>query len=248
MYPSSCSTITSIHNPLVKKWQKLLASKGRKQSGLCLVETEHLVHEASLAKALQTQLITPNYQGKRYCDNVIEISPEIAKKLSQTVSTSTVFGIVEIPQWYMSGTRFLYLDDVSDPGNVGTLIRSALSFGYDGLLVSEHCVDLYNDKVIRSSQGAIFALPNQVMSLDELMTFVKQHQLSLVVSDVENGQNAENIQTDRLVCVLGNEARGVSAEFRKQADQVVKIQTVAFESLNVAIAGSILMYLSRKTK
>ena len=124
---------------------------------------------------------------------------------------------------------FLYLDEINDPGNMGTLIRTALAFDYDQVVLSENCVSIYNEKVIAASKGAIFAIP---VLKGNLKDYKETHQI--IVSELS--KNAE-----KFVLVLGNEAHGVSAKTSKLADVQVIIPIKNIDSLNVSVAGGILM-------
>lgn len=140
------------------------------------------------------------------------------------------------------GKQVLVLNRVQDPGNVGTLLRSALAFGYHDVLLSKGCVDVYNDKVLRSSLGALISL-NVVENLsnEEILHLLKGYHL--YVSTLEEAQNHREVFGESpFAIVLGSEAFGVDSEFLNQATKKVKIpMQSSMESLNVAIAGSILM-------
>ncbi|HZJ87337.1 MAG TPA: TrmH family RNA methyltransferase, partial [Erysipelothrix sp.] len=150
--------ITSVQNQTIKDLVKLQHKKHRDEKNQLLIEGDHLIEEATRANLLIETYGLEN-------EDVI-ISDNVAKKLSQTKSGSKRFALIHKPkQTLVEGARFLVLDKVQDPGNVGTCIRSAYSFGYDGVILSFDSADEFNDKSIRASQGAIFHIPTIRMDL-----------------------------------------------------------------------------------
>jgi TrmH family RNA methyltransferase len=141
----------------------------------------------------------------------------------------------------------LYLDDVRDPGNVGTLLRTALAFGFHDVVLSRSSAEAYASKVLLASQGAIFSLnlKESEQTPEEDIRDLKARGYRVVVTDLKAALPPEEIKTldAPLALVLGNEARGVDPEVVALADQAVRIPMSGIDSLNVAIAGGILMYL-----
>lgn len=233
--------INTHNDPFIKELMKLSKKKYRDESDILLVEGAHLVQEAKDANLLKK---TIGLQGTD-----IIISPSVAAKLSQTKSGSSVFGVVNKPIYHIgAGSRFMVLDCVQDPGNVGTLIRSAYSFGFDAVVVSDDSADIYSDKVIRASQGSIFHMPvvqgDVVEWIDRLRAMG-----NVIVSTHVDTKNAtlSNINRDRkLAIVMGSEGRGVSEAVLSMSDETLHIETSNFESLNVGVAGSIIAYSLRK--
>ena len=147
--------ITSAQNSRIKAYAKLHTRKEREHTGLFLIEGEHLLEEAEKENMVETVLTdTPDqYQLK----NMIEVTPEIMKKLSSNVSAIHLIGVCHKKQMKIEAPhRLLLLDDIQDPGNFGTLIRTAVSFGFDGVVCSRDTVDLYNEKTIRSTQNKYY--------------------------------------------------------------------------------------------
>ena len=137
------------------------------------------------------------------------------------------------------------LDTLQDPGNVGTLIRSALAFNYDKIYVSESTVDVYNEKVIRASQGAIFKINVVKKELSEIYRILKNNEFEILVTSLTNNSIylEEMEKKEKFAIVLGNEGNGVSEVSLKNATSIVKIRmSDKIDSLNVAVAGSIIMY------
>ena len=134
--------------------------------------------------------------------------------------------------------KVVYLDKVSDPGNVGTIIRTALAFSYDAIIFSEGSCDPYNEKVVAASKGALFVMP---LLKGEIEEFKKDHEI-IVSALSDKAVDINNLETPKsFILVVGNEANGVSSEVMKQASIVTKINIANIDSLNVAVATGILM-------
>ena len=153
---------------------------------------------------------------------------------------------------YVQGlSKVLVLDNLQDPGNVGTLLRSALAFNYNQVFISDASVDLYNDKVIRASQGAIFKINIKRDSLENIYHFLKDERFKIYVTALNNNSVylEEVKQSKKMALVLGNEGNGVSEISKKNADEIVKIHMSSkIDSLNVSVAGSIAMYYIKGEK
>ena len=143
----------------------------------------------------------------------------------------------------MMKKRYLILDDLQDPGNIGTLIRSALAFGIDQVILSKNCVDLYNDKLLRAMQGANFHISCIYGDLTEIIEKLQANGVVVVGSALENGQDISLIEkTEKMAFIVGNEGNGMNQNILDKCDYIGYIPIQTIESLNVAIAGSILMY------
>ncbi|AMC93009.1 hypothetical protein AOC36_03125 [Erysipelothrix larvae] len=234
--------IDSPKNEWIKHLAQLNQKKHRDASDFILVEGAHLIEEARNAKILEQVLST-----HEPCD--VLISDRVSEKLSLTHSGSTQFGIVRKPSNDLSkdATRIMILDGVQDPGNVGTIIRSAYSFGFDGCLLTPDCADELNDKTIRSSQGAVFHLPIHRLTSKEIFEYLSSHQMTLAVTDVVKAQPLSAVKdVDKIAVVIGSEGKGVSEPFKQNAHCAIKIETSRFESLNAAVAAGIIAYTLRK--
>ncbi len=229
------SVITSRQNPKIKALVAL--KKGR--DPLLLIEGRNLINmalEANLVKELFG--ITPFESTLP----TTLISREVALKLSDKESTDGFFALISRPQLEIDFAKHLvYLDNINDPGNLGTIMRTALAFGFGGLLVSPHTVNLYNPKVLSGGQGAHFLLPTREYTLEALAE-LKKEGYNIIVSTLENASDLSGLPSGKSVLVLGNEARGVSDEVSKVATHFVKIPMQNIDSLNVAIAGAVIMY------
>ena len=165
----------------------------------------------------------------------------IIKKLSNSVNPEGVIAVCQTLEKIKPSKmeKVVYLDNISDPGNMGTLIRTALAFNYDAIIVSKDSVDIYNSKVVAASKGAIFLLPILIGDLKDY------HKDKVVITSTLNNESVplSEVKNDKpFILVLGNEAHGVREEIVKQSDILVKIPMDNIDSLNVSIAGGILMY------
>ena len=241
--------ITSVNNPLIKEIALLKNKRNRLITRKFIVEGYHLVEEAYNNGLLLQILSTEdkiNYSGI----DIIKTTDMVIKKLSSTIEPQGIIGIVQMPTFRKKEyKKYLVLDDVADPGNLGTIIRSSLALGIDALIVSPDTVDEYNDKVLRATQGAIFKLPIFRENLTNSLESLKQNNIPILVTSLKNASDLASLdRMDKFALVLGNEARGVKEEYVKQADKVIKITMHNnVESLNVAMsAGMIAYYLMNK--
>jgi TrmH family RNA methyltransferase len=235
--------IESLSNPFVVQLYKLHEKKYRDASSLFLVEGEHLVSEAQKAKLLNAVLITNENEQFAEVENYL-VTTLIMNKLSQTKSPPTIIGVCKYfsePQ--IKGSRFLLLDNLQDPGNIGTLVRSALGFCVDLVVLNSQSVDIYNDKLIRSTQGALFHIPIVKANLLEIVLQLKKQGITVINTNMMQGMNLYEYQpSKKWALILGNEGQGVQADLMALADGHVYIpMQEKLESLNVAVAGSIIL-------
>lgn len=237
--------IVSLSNPKVKQWMKYHKKKYRDKDRCFLVEGEHLIEEAKQAKILKTLLVREGFHYE--FDEVYELSNEIMDRLCVSTSKENVIGVCDMLNLEVKAyDRILLLDDVQDPGNMGTLIRSAYSFGFDAVYVSKQSVDLYNEKVIRSTQGAMFHIPVICESLENLIPKLRK-MMPVYATSLRNATSLSKIKvSSKVAIVLGNEGNGVKNTIIDLCDASIMIEMSAFESLNVAVAGGICMYYFRK--
>lgn len=227
--------ITSRQNPKIKELFEIKKDPGV----LVFIEGQHLIE-----MAYRAHLVVELFGYRSLFDDfeTTIITKEIAQKLTDKVTTDGFFALVHRPQLEIDTTKpLLGLENINDPGNLGTLMRSALAFDFGGILLSENAVNLYNPKVLSAAQGAHFFLPTKVISFTKLQTY-RQLGYELVVTTLQEAKVIEDIPAKKMLLLLGNEARGVSKHLVGVADHLVKIPMHHIDSLNVAIAGSILMY------
>lgn len=234
--------ITSTNNNTIKTLIKLKQKKYRNQFGYYLIEGEHLVNEALKANQVECIITTKPLKSDL---EVIEVSEEVMAKLAFTKSPSNIMAKCKIDSnnELMMKKRYLILDDLQDPGNIGTLIRSALAFGIDQVILSKNCVDLYNDKLLRAMQGANFHISCIYGDLTEIIEKLQANGVVVVGSALENGQDISLIEkNEKMAFIVGNEGNGMNQNILDKCDYIGYIPIQTIESLNVAIAGSILMY------
>lgn len=231
--------ITSLDNPKIKYLAKLNQSKFRRAEGKFIVEGKHLVEEAKRQNVLVEAYSTIEKDG------YIQITPQIMKKITNTDTLVTEIGLCQMLKKNELSDKILLLDGVQDPGNMGALMRSAKAFGFETIILGDGSVDIYNDKVIRSSQGAIFKL-NFIQ--ENIAKFIIDHKdYQFYGTDVVNGISIDEVENKgKLGIVLGNEGNGIKEETKAQLKKNIYIPMEDTESLNVSVAGGILMYELRK--
>ncbi len=235
--------ILSVNNELIKNTAKLKDKKYRIEQQEFLIEGYHLVNEAYNKNRLVKVFTIDDVEFKNV--EIIKVSKEVIKKLSNTINPQNIVGVCKMERDInLEGNKFLILDCVSDPGNMGTLIRSALGFGIDTIIISNDSVDIYNDKVIRSTQGALFNVHIIVMPVKEAIKKLKQKDVLIIGTSLKSSIDLREIKKqEKYAIILGNEARGLSNEVCSMTDVNVRIAIdKQLESLNVAVAGSIVMY------
>ena len=230
-------TITSKDNPRVKFALSLKESKNRKVNKMFLAETFKAL-EMAIANKQVLEVFATEWIDLPEEVTINLVSEDIIKKLSSNVSPEGVVFICKMNDYSGDYKKILYLDHIQDPGNMGTLIRTALAFNYDAVVASKESVSFYNEKVINSSKGAIFAIP---VIEGDLSSCKGSHQIIVSTLSDKSISLEEVKYQDKFVLVLGSESHGVSKETVKLADIQVKIPISNIDSLNVAVAGGILM-------
>ena len=230
--------ITSIDNKKIKELCKLYDKKYRKDSDLFIVEGEHLVTEANKHGLLEEvySLNPVDY------DNVTLVSEAVMKKITSLTSIPSMIGVCKKVKEKELGDRILILDNIQDPGNLGTIIRSAVAFSIDTIVLSCDTVDLYNPKVIRATQGMIFT---SNIIVRDLIPFVKTlNDYKKYTTNVVCGTELKSVEkNNKYAIIMGNEGQGVKEDLAKLCDEAIYINMSPLcESLNVAIATSIILY------
>ncbi|MBS2969953.1 RNA methyltransferase [Metabacillus sp. KIGAM252] len=243
--------IESAQNPRVKQWRKLHTRKEREKSGTFLVEGYHLVEEALKNKQHISEIIfgentaIPNNWDLDEV-NLYLVTDDILKALAETETSQGVFAVYRLQEYKneQQWKKVLLLDAVQDPGNLGTIIRTADAAGIDAVILGEGTVDAYNAKTLRSSQGSIFHIPVVRGSIREWTEILKSQSIPVYGTALENALPFKEIQSQpAFALMLGNEGKGVSAEHLAETDQNLYIPIHGnAESLNVAIAAGILLY------
>ncbi len=228
--------ITSINNQIIKDTTKLHKKKYRDQKSLFLVEGYHLYEESSKVGNIE-QIFTTD--ESIIGEKVIYVTEPVLEKLTQTKNPQPVLTVCRKITSNQITDKVLILQEVQDPGNLGTLMRSALAFGFN-TIVLDNTVDIYNDKVLRSTQGAIFKL-NIVEEKTEV--FMNEHKEYKYYGTAMKGEAITRmIKQGKIAIILGNEGSGVSTTILSKTHMNIAIKMQETESLNVGVAGSILMH------
>ena len=256
--------LTSLQNPLVKSFRKLHSAKQRRQQGVFLLEGTHLLAEAcAVDYPLETVLCTPEWQSlhqklwQQACQlaqRVEIVSSEVLQAVATTIQPDGVVATARRNEWQQvvpyTGIG-LALETLQDPGNLGTIIRTAAGSGASGLWISDDSVDLDNPKVLRASAGQWFRLPMAV-STDIKATVAECQQAGMQVVATLPSAQLTYWQVDwrcPSIILLGNEGAGLSTQLAGLADLQVRIPlSVGVESLNVAIAAALLLYEAKRQR
>ncbi len=239
-------------------WYKKLASKrGRLKSGAFIVEGERAIGQiAENQPQLIMEVLTSGDLPDTYNNYPLRYLTESQfRSISQTKTPQGIMAIISLPSEIYSadlpsnkGNRVLLLEDIQDPGNVGTLIRTAAAFDFSGIIMTENCADPLAPKTVQATAGTILSLwIRRTSSYPELVAILKKSGFSLIAADLNGNAQPDILQKhEKLVLALGNEAAGLSETTLKIADYRLKIPIVGkkAESLNVAACGAICMYLS----
>ena len=240
--------ITSVKNEKIKGLKKLHQRKYRKQMNAFLVEGEHLMEEALASDWEVKELIVSEEVAVPDMAKhlpVTEVTKQVFKELSFTASPQGMMAVVEIKkEEAVNGEVVVLLDAVQDPGNAGTIIRTADAAGADGIILGSGCVDLYNDKVIRATQGSIFHLPIIHADLEEKLLRLKEADYRVWATALEKAENYKDLPIpQKTALIFGNEGAGVKESLLEKADERVTIPILGkAESLNVSIAAGVLLY------
>lgn len=238
------TVITSTQNETIKRWCHLHQAKERNKKKEFLVEGEHMIQEAYHAGCLKQLVLVENTKPVVPCNAITYVKQEVMNKLSMNVSEVSMMGICNYPEVEVRDrSRVLLLDGLQNPGNIGTLIRTAYSFGYDEVICSRDTADLYNEKTLQATQGAIFHLPSLRTDLPASIDELKREGFTIVGTSLQEAIPLATVkETSKMAVVLGNEGNGMKEATKAQCDVLTKIEMKQFESLNVAIAGGILLY------
>ncbi|MFV0255500.1 MAG: TrmH family RNA methyltransferase [Erysipelotrichaceae bacterium] len=238
--------ITSLSNNKIKELVKLKQTKYRRLSKSFLIEEDHLISEAHKAGIIK-EIILLDKCVCGYLDYpIITVSAEVMKKLSFNISLNKMMAVcnfLEFDNEFIG--NIVALDRVQDPSNVGGILRSCLALGYNNILLSDDCVDLYNEKLIKASQGAIFHLRVLHCNLKEKLLELKNEGYQLLTTNLNSNNSITDLQVrNKFILVVGNEGSGVSNDIINLSDNDFKIELVnQFDSLNVLAATSICLYV-----
>ena len=233
--------IESVDNSRIKDIRKLKEKKYRDQYKLFLVEGEHLVLEAYKAGVLKSVILS----GRDIDLDVEKI--EVSEKVMNTISdiNTNIVGVCEIVDNKINlDSNVIILDGVQDPGNLGTIIRSAVAFNVKNIVLSKTSVDLYNTKVLRGCQGMNFHLNIIRDDILDIIDDLKDNNYTVYGTDVVNGIDIKDVKkTGKYAIIMGNEGNGISGEVKDVVDKNIYIKmNKNCESLNVGVSASIILY------
>ncbi|MGG3469688.1 RNA methyltransferase [Neobacillus pocheonensis] len=246
--------IESVNNPKVKQWKKLLTKKERDRSGTFLVEGFHLVEEALKQGEQVLEIIVSEKVGvpprwDTAGTPVTLVTEEISNSLSETEAPQGIYAVCRQPdQGALDAKTYLLIDAVQDPGNLGTMIRTADAAGIDAVIVGRGSVDIFNSKVLRSAQGSHFHLPIIRGDLHEWTSKLKEKNIPLFGTALEGASAYTDTSTNEsFALIVGNEGSGVNNELLANTTANLYIPIYGkSESLNVAVATGILLYYLKK--
>ena len=235
--------ITSTDNKKIKELVKLKQKKYRDSENKFIIETENLIKEAYIEGRLEEVYILENEELSFDIDCPVYYVTEKVMDRIKSINTSKYIGICskKDSNEYI-GKRFLMLDKVSDPGNLGTIIRSAVAFNIDTLILSDDSCDVYNDKTIRATEGALFRLNIIREPLIEALNNLEKLNINIYGTDVIKGDNINTVDKNNFCVIMGNEGSGISDKVKNKIDKYIHLRTNNVESLNVAVATSIILY------
>lgn len=229
--------ITSVENKTVKELTKLHQKKYRKQSDTYLIFGTNSLSEG-LAKKMIKQIITTDLEYENDDVKVIYVNEHVMEKITKTKPAPRFCAEAIMAQTQNLNTdRILVLDDLQDPGNVGTILRTARALGIKQVFVSNQTVDIYNPKVVKAMQGIEFHL---CFIKGETIDFLKEIDLPIITTFLDEA-NEIGEKCEKFALVIGNEGSGINPDVKALNHKNCKIE-IDFESINVAVATGIILY------
>lgn len=234
---------SSVHNEKIREIKDLNNKSTRDEKGLFLVEGEHLIIEAYKKNILKEIIVLDNYEIDVNVPKIV-VTENVMKYISNLTTISKIIGVCKKQEHNKIGNKVLILDNLQDPGNLGTIIRSSVAFNVDTIILSKDTVDIYNPKVIRASQGMIFNIDFIIDDLEKIIKNLKEKGYKIMATDVKNGKSLNMLANiPKVAIIMGNEGNGVSEKLKKLSDEFLYINiSKDCESLNVAVATSIILY------
>ncbi len=238
--------ISSVSNFKVKYFKRLREKKFILEEGKYIVESEHLVIEAYKADVLECVITSLEDYFLGDVPRVV-VSDAVLKSISNLSSVPKVMGVVRLNvSNEIKGNKLVLLDNVQDPGNVGTIIRCACAFNVSSVIFSPNSVSLYNDKMVRSSEGTIFSVNVVRMDLRDAIRVIKSRGIKVYYADMFGENNLDDMSVSDYALVLGSEGQGISDYVKEISDEGINIpMKSSCESLNVSVTGGIIMYKFR---
>ncbi|WP_339033778.1 RNA methyltransferase [Spiroplasma endosymbiont of Cantharis rufa] len=236
--------ITSVNNSLIEEVLSYKETKVQKEQKKYIIEGIKMVDLAIQKEVVELLLVESKlFDNYKNFKNVVEISDNVSKKLSDLKTSQGIYAICRIVKKQELDGNYLIIDGIQDPGNLGTLIRSAFAFDFRNIICSNDCVSFYHPKVLRATQSNHFDLNLLNEDLNNFIDNLKQKNIIVLGTLLKQKSDLlENMKNKRVALVLGNEGQGISKEISQKIDKNIIIKTnKELESLNVGVAGSILM-------
>lgn len=258
--------ISSSKNPLIKEIKGLFKKKDRWTNKLYIIEGVKLIDEAInndviIKNIIYTDKLIKTKDGLE-CFNrldrlgkLINVPENIFNEINDTENSQGIlatagFSVRSLAEINNEPNNFLlFLNGIQDPGNMGTIIRSADAFKVNGIIMGEGCVDPYNSKVVRATMGSIFRVPLYFINDDmETLLELRENKYKIYATSLEGSiPNYDITYNDKFVIIIGNESNGVDNDIIRMSDKLIKIPMPGFaESLNAGVAASIIMYEGMK--
>jgi TrmH family RNA methyltransferase len=248
--------IQSVKNPQVKQWKKLLTRKERDKTGTFLIEGFHLVEEAlknreQIIEIMVSEKIDLPPRFDFGSASITTVTDEISRELSDTETPQGIYAVCHQTADNTSiekAKSLLLIDAVQDPGNLGTMIRTADAAGIDAVIVGHGSVDIFNSKVLRSAQGSHFHLPIISGNLEEWIEMLKKRNIPVYGTALEHAKTYTDVAPqEKFALIVGNEGSGMNKEILTKTTSNLYIPIYGqSESLNVAVAAGILLYYLKK--
>lgn len=259
--------VTSLANPIIKDIKNLTQKKGREESGTFMAEGLKLVIDAlELGWTIRTLVYAKAAKGKPLVEQaavktvasgglVLEVSEKVISSITRRDNPQMVVGIFD-QKWKplrdirpAAGETYVALDRVRDPGNLGTIIRTADAAGASGVILVGDCTDPFSLETVRATMGSVFAMPVARASVDEFLSWRKSAGVSVVATHLAGSVDYRTINYKKrpVVLLMGNEQSGLPPELASQADQLARIpQQGRADSLNLAIASAVMLFEARR--
>jgi TrmH family RNA methyltransferase len=259
--------VTSLANPIIKDIKNLTQKKGREESGTFMAEGLKLVIDAlELGWTIRTLVYAKAAKGKPLVEQaavktvasgglVLEVSEKVISSITRRDNPQMVVGIFD-QKWKplrdirpAAGETYVALDRVRDPGNLGTIIRTADAAGASGVILVGDCTDPFSLETVRATMGSVFAMPVARASVDEFLGWRKSAGVSVVATHLAGSVDYRTIDYKKksVVLLMGNEQSGLPPELASQADQLARIpQQGRADSLNLAIASAVMLFEARR--
>ena len=234
---------TSVENKKIKNIKKLYTKKYRDEFNEFIIEGEHLVQEA-YKKGILKELILEEGIDFKLDIETNYVTSSVLKYISELDNPAKIIGICRKTEEKEIGNKIVILDNIQDPGNLGTIIRSSVAFNIDTIVLSKDCVDLYNTKVLRATQGMIFNINIIEKDIEIFIDDLKIKDYKIYGTKVNGGKSLKSIEkSNKFAIIMGNEGNGVKPNILNKCSDYIYIEmNKNCESLNVGVATSIILY------